>query len=246
MGKDTQNPEGLNDNKGENPEPQKTAEEIAAELKAEIEQLRRDNQEKDKTITELGTTVSTLKTRLSEIQPATPTPTPNQLSTEELKKKAKEVMEKVYEDPEKAGEELSNLLVEVQQQGRQVDLKTTANMVEQAISSMQYVEKVKKDNPELEPYEKLITARVDSLLGQINPKTGKAFTFKEALDVSIAEAKEAHKKVKKDAKASLPSGAGAETGAPSGPPAPPSDENKGEAPEEVIEHRRDEQIRKII
>ena len=237
MAKDIQNPGNLNDDPNQNPEP-KTVEEQLAEMTAKTDALVAENQEKDKVITDLGTTVATLKTRV--VEPQAPAP----IADEGLRIKAKDIMSKAIDDPEKAGEDLADLLNKSRQ--GQPDLNATAAMVQNAVSSMQYVEKIKKDNPELLPYEKLMTSRVDSMLGRINSKTGKPYELKEAIDVVVEEVKVINKTVNKESKAPVPSGAAGEGGTRLGNPPPPVDDNQGESQQQSVDGRRDVQNSKIL
>ena len=237
MAKDNQNLGNLNDDLNKNLEP-KTVEEQLAEMTAKTDALVAENQEKDKVITDLGTTVATLKTRVVEPQAQVP------LADEGLRTKAKDIMSKAIDDPEKAGEDLADLLNRSRQ--GQPDLNATAAMVQNAVSSMQYVEKIKKDNPELLPYEKLMTARVDSMLGRINSKTGKPYELKEAIDVVVEEVKVINKTVNKEPKAPVPPGAAGEGGTKTGNPPPPVDDNQGESQQQSVDGRRDVQNSKIL
>lgn len=154
----------------------------AEELRRENEQLKKQNADKDRFITDLNSEKATLEARLTQTQPKQE----RQLDTD-LQKEASRILETAQVDPQKAGEELAALISATTSKAQQNILQN----LEPIISQNAYVNKVKEDNKDLMELglEPSISLRATKLM-----QAGKA--FKEAVDTAVSEAREKVNKLK--------------------------------------------------
>lgn len=155
----------------------------AEELRRENEQLKKQNADKDRFITDLNSEKATLEARLTQTQPKQEK---QQLDTD-LQKEASRILETAQVDPQKAGEDLAALISATTSKAQQNILQN----LEPIINQNAYVSKVKEDNKDLMELglEPSISLRATKLM-----QSGKS--FKEAVDTAVSEAREKVDKLK--------------------------------------------------
>lgn len=242
----------------QNPNPQagaganeiETLKQQVQQLTATIEDLKKDNSTKDSTITDLANSRATLEQRLNELEGIKHDATRNVGAqgkgriSEDDRLRIQRILNNAGQDPEGAGDQLLEMMKNSQDEAIKTAVSQALSTVTKYNELNAYIEKVKSENPELKPFEALITSRASTLM-----QNGKPLT--EALDSAVKEAKESLKahtdKIKSELGAPpLPEGAGAEGNRqPTGgqPPAPPAQEPTGE---QHLQNRKDTLQKKIL
>jgi len=193
----------------------------AADLvKADLEKTKVDLEEQRKEaaskISELSRTNATLQQRMQEIE--------NKKDIEQKIKvtqinqdRISSLLEKAKVDPNGAGVELNNI---IEQQRNEV-VADLAPKMKQAIDTAVYVELLKRDNPDLVPYEEEMLASIQLKMGK-----NRDLSFRQALDETVAKFKGLTHKTTSPATTVIPNGARGEGGSnlPPPPPAQADDE----------------------
>lgn len=220
-----------------------------ANLTSTIEELKKDTTTKDQTITELANSKSALEQRLNELeaikydvaggqQPTGPVPGVDA----ETSSKITAIMESATMDPAKAGQDLAKLLQENKNASTQEAINAAISSVTKYTELNDYLNKVKAENPDLMPFEAMITARASAIMAG-----GKG--LKEAVDTAIAETKSSLEArddhIKNNAEPpNLPPGAKVEDRP--GAPAPAPEPETPETPEQHVGKRKDSQQSKVL
>lgn len=198
----------------------------AEELRRENDQLKKQLADKDKHITDLSSEKSTLEARLTQTQRP-----PNQKLDDDLQKETARIMETAQVDPQKAGEELAQLIKNSTSKAQQAILQN----IEPIINQQSYINEVKKNNADLIELglEISISHRAQQLL-----QTGKS--FKDAVDAAVSEARAKVDKLKSNTPPAPPTppppgGVGEKGSNNEPPPTPPPRE---ETPEDEIAAER--------
>ena len=219
------------------PPPEKSQPEPTAdELKQENEQLKKQNTDKDRYITELSTDKATLETRLTQRD------TPTAPLSDDTQAEAKKILEKA-QDPdnlEEAGKNLAALIKKTTNATEQKILQNLQDNLQPAIERNVYVAEVKVKNKDLLEHfgEDVLANRVAKEL-QIN----KSITFKDAVDKVVKECREKLNKLKSDvAPEPPPKEAEGETGANKKPEPIPTPKIETQE-DEIIRRRQERQDR---
>ncbi len=187
MAEDTRTPENPQGGQPPTPTPNPAPNpDPVAELQRKIEQLEKQNADKDRFITDLSATTKTLEARINQVG----RPPQEKTADLDLQKEAQEILETAQLDPAKAGERLSDLVSRVSEKSKKDLLDNLGPVIEQQT----YVAKVKAENADLIELglEPSIGIRAQQLM-----QSGKS--FKESVDTAVKEAKEKVNKLKSNA-----------------------------------------------
>lgn len=249
MAKDKRSDAGGGNPPGDNPGNQGSPANQTAtleQLQEQVKKLQGQVEEQNRTITELSQSKATYEQRLSEIDNRPPEPQLTQPALD-IKKRVAEAVEEAQVDPAGAIQKLGNLLEEATTNAQGNAIRQAMGYVENFLSFNSYVEKVRNENKDLQPYEPMITARARQLMEERNPKTGKPYDFKSAVDTAVSEFKNIRDKdianIQKGSP-STPPGANGEEGK-NQPPSPPPPE-KEETLQDYLANRETQSRSKVL
>ena len=204
------------------------------ELTQKMQDLQTENLELQRKVTEESTIRRTLEANFERIavKPAKPN------DIDDNADNLSEIETMVNESPAEA----IKLLVQQQkrmlaklQQDRESFLQQSRQEMMSVVEQRDYVDKLKKGNPDLALYDKYLGASAREMTTQVNPKTGRQYSFTEAVNFVTEEFKKTRQSdplaKNKPGSEPPPSGARGETGHNPPPTSTPSE--KIETSEEI-------------
>jgi hypothetical protein len=165
----------------------------AAELQKQNEKLAEELRNKDRLIQEQGTTIQTFKKRSEEL--GGPVGGGNNMHDTRKLQAERERIYKQMEEGDISVTEGNRALDEIRDKETEARIRAaqheTFNQTTGFLSFKEAVERIKRENPEVVPFEDFITGRANDLLNgsQINPNTGSPYTPIEAAQAAVSSFK---------------------------------------------------------